>query len=102
MSTASPRSNDDPLRSSLGRGERSSCRAQPDVPFKYTGWDVDSTAIARVLDSTTGKEFGLEQAQNSEALLLGRVYEVMQVPKEEAEAGRILSSTIQSPHSHPE
>ena len=44
-----------------------------DVPFKYRGWAVD-------FDS--GPEFGqfkLEEAQNAEALLLGRVtYEAMQ------------------------
>ena len=44
-----------------------------DVPFKYRGWAVD-------FDS--GPEFGrfkLEEAQNAEALLLGRItYEAME------------------------
>ena len=43
-----------------------------DVPFKYRGWAVD-------FDFDYEEEVGLEQAQNSEALLLGRVtYEAMQ------------------------
>ena len=42
-----------------------------DVPFKYRGWAVD-------FDFNYEEEVGLEQAQNSEALLLGRVtYEAM-------------------------
>jgi dihydrofolate reductase len=44
-----------------------------DVPFKYRGWAVD-------FDSGPDfEQFKLEEAQNSEALLLGRVtYEAMQ------------------------
>jgi dihydrofolate reductase len=43
-----------------------------DVPFKYRGWAVD-------FDFNYEEEVGLEQAQNCEALLLGRVtYEAMQ------------------------
>jgi hypothetical protein len=37
-----------------------------DVPFKYRGWAVD-------FDFNYEEEVGLEQAQNCEALLLGRV-----------------------------
>ena len=44
-----------------------------DVPFKYRGWAVDFDS------GREGAQFALEQAQNSEALLLGRVtYEAMQ------------------------
>ena len=44
-----------------------------DVPFKYRGWAVDFDA------GPESDRFQLEQAQNSEALLLGRVtYEAMQ------------------------
>ncbi len=43
-----------------------------DVPFKYRGWAVD-------FDFDYEEEVALEQAQNTEALLLGRVtYEAMQ------------------------
>jgi dihydrofolate reductase len=43
-----------------------------DVPFKYRGWIFDFDA------GTEGDRFQLDQAQNSEALLLGRVtYEAM-------------------------
>jgi dihydrofolate reductase len=42
-----------------------------DVPFRYRGWAVD-------FDFNYEEEVGLEQAQSSEALLLGRVtYEAM-------------------------
>jgi dihydrofolate reductase len=44
-----------------------------DVPFKYRGWAVDFDSGAEF------DRFKLEEAQNSEALLLGRVtYEAMQ------------------------
>jgi dihydrofolate reductase len=44
-----------------------------DVPFKYRGWAVDFDG-----GFNYEEEVGLEQAQNSEALLLGRVtYEAM-------------------------
>src|ERR671922_1742204 len=44
-----------------------------DVPFKYRGWIFDFDA------GPEGDRFKLEEAQNSEALLLGRVtYEAMQ------------------------
>jgi dihydrofolate reductase len=44
-----------------------------DVPFKYRGWIFDFNA------GPEGERFQLEQAQNSQALLLGRVtYEAMQ------------------------
>jgi dihydrofolate reductase len=43
-----------------------------DVPFKYRGWAVDFDG------GREGANFALEQAQNAEALLLGRVtYEAM-------------------------
>jgi dihydrofolate reductase len=44
-----------------------------DVPFKYRGWIMDFHR------GPEGDRFQLEQAQKSEALLLGRVtYEAMQ------------------------
>jgi dihydrofolate reductase len=44
-----------------------------DVPFKYRGWAVDFGG------DREGAQFALEQAQNAEGLLLGRVtYEAMQ------------------------
>ena len=44
-----------------------------DVPFKYKGWIMDFDSGAE------GDRFKLEEAQNAEALLLGRVtYEAMQ------------------------
>jgi dihydrofolate reductase len=44
-----------------------------DVPFKYRGWAVDFDAGPEF------EQFKLEEAQNSEALLLGRVtYEAME------------------------
>ena len=49
-----------------------------DVPFKYRGWAVDfHNAEGARFDY--GEDVGLEQAQNAEAILLGRVtYEAMQ------------------------
>jgi dihydrofolate reductase len=72
-----------------------------DVPFKYRGWAVD-------FDFNYEEEVGLEQAQNCEALLLGRVtYEAMQAfwPTAEGElADRlnelpkyVVSSTLTDP-----
>jgi dihydrofolate reductase len=72
-----------------------------DVPFKYRGWAVD-------FDFNYEGEVGLEQAQNSEALLLGRVtYEAMLAswPRAEGElADRlnelpkyVVSSTLTDP-----
>ena len=72
-----------------------------DVPFKYRGWAVD-------FDFDYEEEVALEQAQNSEALLLGRVtYEAMQAfwPTAEGElADRlnelpkyVVSSTLTDP-----
>jgi dihydrofolate reductase len=51
-----------------------------DVPFKYTGWELDDfDGGPEGGRFNYGEEFGLEQAQNAEALLLGRVtYEIMQ------------------------
>src|ERR671922_2878402 len=74
-----------------------------DVPFKYRGWIFDFNA------GPEGERFQLEQAQNSEALLLGRVtYEAMQAfwPTAEGEfADRlnelpkyIVSSTLMDTH----
>jgi dihydrofolate reductase len=73
-----------------------------DVPFKYRGWIMDFDR------GTEGDRFQLEQAQNAEALLLGRVtYEAMQVfwPTAEGEfADRlnelpnyVVSSTLTDP-----
>jgi hypothetical protein len=44
-----------------------------DVPFKYTGWAVDFDSGPEGARFNYEEEVGLEQAQNSEALLLGRV-----------------------------
>lgn len=50
-----------------------------DVPFKYRGWIMDFGGGPEGAGFNYGDEVGLEQAQNSEALLLGRVtYEAMQ------------------------
>jgi dihydrofolate reductase len=50
-----------------------------DVPFKYRGWAVDFGRGPEGARFNYEEEVGLEQAQNSEALLLGRVtYEAMQ------------------------
>jgi dihydrofolate reductase len=73
-----------------------------DVPFKYRGWIFDFDA------GPEGERFQLEQAQNSEALLIGRVtYEAMQAmwPTAEGEfADRVnelpkyvVSSTLTDP-----
>jgi dihydrofolate reductase len=72
-----------------------------DVPFKYRGWAVD-------FDFNYEEEVGLEQAQNSEALLLGRVtYEAMQAfwPTAEGQLAErlnelpkyVVSSTLTDP-----
>jgi dihydrofolate reductase len=73
-----------------------------DVPFKYRGWAVDFDSGPEF------EQFKLEEAQNSEALLLGRVtYEAMQAfwPTAEGEyADRlnelpkyVVSSTLTDP-----
>jgi dihydrofolate reductase len=73
-----------------------------DIPFKYRGWVVDFDA------GPEADQFQLGQAQNSEALLLGRVtYEAMQAfwPTAEGEfADRlnelpkyVVSSTLTDP-----
>jgi dihydrofolate reductase len=73
-----------------------------DVPFKYRGWIMDFDGGAE------GDRFKLEEAQNAEALLLGRVtYEAMQAfwPTAEGEfADRlnelpkyVVSSTLTDP-----
>lgn len=73
-----------------------------DVPFKYRGWIMDFDR------GPEGDRFQLEQAQNAEALLLGRVtYEAMQTfwPTAEGEfADRlnelpkyVVSSTLTDP-----
>ena len=73
-----------------------------DVPFKYRGWAVDFDA------GPEADRFKLEEAQNAEALLLGRVtYEAMQAfwPTAEGEyADRlnelpkyVVSSTLADP-----
>jgi dihydrofolate reductase len=73
-----------------------------DVPFKYRGWAVDFDA------GPEADRFKLEEAQNAEALLLGRVtYEAMQAfwPTAEGEfADRlnelpkyVVSSTLKDP-----
>jgi dihydrofolate reductase len=74
-----------------------------DVPFKYRGWAVDFDG------GPESDRFKLEEAQNAEALLLGRVtYEAMQAfwPTAEGEfADRlnelpkyVVSSTLTDPH----
>jgi dihydrofolate reductase len=74
-----------------------------DVPFKYRGWAVDFDG------GPDSDRFKLEEAQNAEALLLGRVtYEAMQAfwPTAEGEfADRlnelpkyVVSSTLTDPH----
>ena len=75
-----------------------------DVPFKYRGWAVD-------FDFNYEEEVGLEQAQNAEALLLGRVtYEAMRAfwPTAEGELAErlnelpkyVVSSTLTDPPWH--
>jgi dihydrofolate reductase len=50
-----------------------------DVPFKYRGWAVEFGGGPEGARFNYEEEIGLEQAQNAEALLLGRVtYEAMQ------------------------
>jgi dihydrofolate reductase len=72
-----------------------------DIPFKYRGWAVD-------FDFNYEEGVGLEQAQNAEALLLGRVtYEAMQAfwPIAEGELAdrlnelpkHVVSSTLTDP-----
>jgi dihydrofolate reductase len=79
-----------------------------DVPFKYRGWAVDFDGGPEGARFNYEEEVGLEQAQNSEALLLGRVtYEAMQAswPTAEGElADRlnelpkyVVSSTLTDP-----
>jgi dihydrofolate reductase len=79
-----------------------------DVPFKYRGWAVDFNAGREGARFNYEEEFGLEQAQSAEALLLGRVtYEAMQAfwPTAEGElADRlnelpkyVVSSTLTDP-----
>jgi dihydrofolate reductase len=79
-----------------------------DVPFKYRGWAVDFGSSPEGARFNYDKAIGLEQAQNSEALLLGRItYEAMQTfwPTAEGElADRlnelpkyVVSSTLTDP-----
>jgi dihydrofolate reductase len=79
-----------------------------DVPFKYRGWAVDFAGGPDGGRFDYEKEVGLEQAQNSEALLLGRVtYEAMQAfwPTAEGELAdrlnelpkHVVSSTLTDP-----
>jgi dihydrofolate reductase len=79
-----------------------------DVPFKYRGWAVHFADGPEGARFNYEEEIGLEQAQNSEALLLGRVtYEAMQAfwPTAEGElADRlnelpkyVVSSTLTDP-----
>jgi dihydrofolate reductase len=79
-----------------------------DVPFKYRGWAVDFGSSPEGARFNYEEEIGLEQAQNSEALLLGRItYEAMQAfwPTAEGElADRlnelpkyVVSSTLTDP-----
>jgi dihydrofolate reductase len=79
-----------------------------DVPFKYRGWAVDFDGGPEGARFDYDEEVGLEQAQNCEALLLGRVtYEAMQAfwPTAEGElADRlnelpkyVVSSTLTDP-----
>jgi dihydrofolate reductase len=66
-----------------------------DVPFKYTGWELDAfDGGPEGRRFNYAEEFGLEQAQNAEALLLGRVtYEAMQAywPTAEGELAERLN-----------
>jgi dihydrofolate reductase len=79
-----------------------------DVPFKYRGWAVDFDGSREGARFNYEEEVGLEEAQNSEAHLLGRVtYEAMQAfwPTAEGElADRlnelpkyVVSSTLTDP-----
>ena len=79
-----------------------------DVPFKYRGWAVDFDGSREGARFNYEEEVGLEEAQNSEALLLGRVtYAAMQAFSPTAEgvlADRlnelpkyVVSSTLTNP-----
>jgi dihydrofolate reductase len=79
-----------------------------DVPFKYRGWAVEFGGGPEGARFNYEEEIGLEQAQNAEALLLGRVtYEAMQAfwpTAEGALAARlnelpkyVVSSTLTDP-----
>jgi dihydrofolate reductase len=79
-----------------------------DVPFKYRGWAVDFEGDREGARFDYEEEVGFEQAQNADALLLGRVtYEAMQAswPTVEGElADRlnqlpkyVVSSTLTDP-----
>jgi dihydrofolate reductase len=79
-----------------------------DVPFKYRGWAVEFGSGPEGARFNYSEEVGLEQAQNSEALLLGRVtYEAMQAfwPTAEGELAdrlnglpkHVVSSTLTDP-----
>ena len=79
-----------------------------DVPFKYTRWAVDFEGDREGARFNYDEEVGLEQAQNCEALLLGRVtYEAMQGfwPTAESELAdrlnelpkHVVSSTLTDP-----
>lgn len=79
-----------------------------DVPFKYTGWAADFDGGPEGARFNYGDEVGLEQAQNAETLLLGRVtYEAMQAfwPTAEGELANrlnelpkyVVSSTLTDP-----
>jgi hypothetical protein len=75
-----------------------------DVPFKYTGWAVDFGGGPEGARFNYGDEVGLEQAQNSEALLLGRVtYEAMQAfwPTAEGELADRLNELPKSLDDRP-
>jgi dihydrofolate reductase len=79
-----------------------------DVPFKYRGWAVDFDGSREGARFNYEEEVGLEEAQNSEALLLGRVtYAAMQAFSPTAEGGLadrlnelpkyVVSSTLTNP-----
>jgi dihydrofolate reductase len=79
-----------------------------DVPFKYRGWAVDFDGSREGARFSYEEKVGLEEAQNAEALLLGRVtYAAMQAfwPTAEGElADRlnelpkyVVSSTLTNP-----
>jgi dihydrofolate reductase len=82
-----------------------------DVPFKYRGWAVDFDASREGVRFNYEEEVGLEEAQDSEALLLGRVtYEAMQAfwPTAAGELAdrrnelpkHVVSSTLTNPAWH--
>jgi dihydrofolate reductase len=79
-----------------------------DVPFKYRGWAVDFDGSREGARFNYEEEVGLEEAQNSEALLLGRVtYAAVQAFPPTAKGGLadrlnelpeyVVSSTLTSP-----